>query len=93
MPMVLLHFVIYSCFMAANAIAPSIRPLFTSNSAFRAYVSAVYIVPFYTVLSPLLLWWIVKHHRRIRCKQLNYMSVKAKNEHDIYFSNYAWNHK
>ncbi|KAK6025751.1 hypothetical protein OSTOST_08340, partial [Ostertagia ostertagi] len=42
MPMVLLHFVIYSCFMTACAIAASIRYLFSSGSAFRAYIAAVY---------------------------------------------------
>ncbi|XGW20651.1 hypothetical protein V3C99_003992 [Haemonchus contortus] len=93
MPMVLLHFVIYSCFISANTIASSIRHLFDSKSAFRAYISAVYIVPVYTVCSPLLLWWIVNQHRRIRSQQLNIMSSKPTNIHDIYFSNYAeaWN--
>ncbi|KAK6011161.1 hypothetical protein OSTOST_23765, partial [Ostertagia ostertagi] len=101
MPMVLLHFVIYSCFMTACAIAASIRYLFSSGSAFRAYIAAVYLVPplpqncahLYTVSSPLLLWWIVKHHRKTREEQLNHMSVKPKDEKDIYFSSYAaaWN--
>ncbi|KAK5984103.1 hypothetical protein GCK32_004305 [Trichostrongylus colubriformis] len=93
MPMVLMHFVIYSCFMTACAIAQSIRYLFSSNSAFRAYISAVYIVPLYTVTSPLLLWWIVEKHRKTRVEQLSSMSAKKKDEHDIYFANYAWHQK
>ncbi|EYC11700.1 hypothetical protein Y032_0050g2053 [Ancylostoma ceylanicum] len=92
-PVVLFHFVVFFCFMVANGIASSIRHLFATDYAFRAYVAAVYLVPIYTLGSPLLMWWILRRHRESRSKDLLRISAKIKDENDIYFSNYAWNTK
>ncbi|EYC32196.1 hypothetical protein Y032_0003g1452 [Ancylostoma ceylanicum] len=93
MPMLLFHFLIFFCFVLSYATSYSIRRLFPSDSAFRAYLAAIYIVPIYTACSPLLMGWILRRHRLSRTQALIRISSKTECVNDIYFSNYAWNIK
>lgn len=43
LPVVLLHFIMFSCFCLANGISTHIRFLFDSDSSFRAYLAAAYV--------------------------------------------------
>ncbi|RCN40901.1 hypothetical protein ANCCAN_13167 [Ancylostoma caninum] len=90
-PVVFFHFLVFFFFMAASAIASSIRNIFPTPTAFRVYLAAVYLVPVYTLGSPLIMWWILRRHRLSRSQHLLRISAKIKDENDIYFSNYAWN--
>ncbi|EYC32193.1 hypothetical protein Y032_0003g1451 [Ancylostoma ceylanicum] len=93
MPMVLFHFFLFSCFVLLYATASSIRYLFSNDSAFIAYLAAIYIIPIYTACAPLLMGWILRQHRLSRNQALIRISSEKKNDNDIYFSNYAWNTK
>ncbi|RCN29489.1 hypothetical protein ANCCAN_24753 [Ancylostoma caninum] len=42
-PVVFFHFLVFFFFMAANAIASSIRNIFPTDTAFRVYLAAVYV--------------------------------------------------
>ncbi|CAJ0594992.1 unnamed protein product [Cylicocyclus nassatus] len=91
MPAVISHFVVYSTSMLCIAASSLLRKVITDRTAMRTFVAGTYILPIYTAFSPLLLWWILKHHRRTRRLDLIRMSKKVPNEEYIYFSNYEWN--
>ncbi|RCN44525.1 hypothetical protein ANCCAN_09516 [Ancylostoma caninum] len=43
LPMLLFHFLVFFCFVLSYATSYSIRHLFSSDSAFRAYLAGIYI--------------------------------------------------
>ncbi|CAJ0603494.1 unnamed protein product [Cylicocyclus nassatus] len=89
LPLIILHSLAFSFFMANVALAPFIENVF-APSHFRAYLAGAYVIPIYTFFSPLLLWWSMDRHRSSRSQDLMRMSSRIDNENNIYFSNYAW---
>ncbi|EPB76006.1 hypothetical protein ANCCEY_04927 [Ancylostoma ceylanicum] len=51
------------------------------------------IIPFYTMIAPIILWFIIKWSQQIKAAKLKQITQKTENERDIYFQSYSrmWN--
>ncbi|KAK6018583.1 hypothetical protein OSTOST_15826 [Ostertagia ostertagi] len=61
--------------------------------AYRTIFAAAYTVPYFTVVSPILLWLVIKKSQQTRVTELRLLGKRQHNEKDLYFKVYSrmWN--
>ncbi|WKX94773.1 hypothetical protein Q1695_011776 [Nippostrongylus brasiliensis] len=59
-----------------------------STTVYRTLFAAAYIVPYYTLLSPLLMWFVIKRIRRLNNRAVVQVAGNVSNK-DLYFKAYA----
>ncbi|VDO16513.1 unnamed protein product [Haemonchus placei] len=64
--------------------------------SFRILLTSMNLFPYYTIVSPTLLWFIIRWSRRINAeKMVTMVKKKSEAENDIYFRTYEemWGHR
>ncbi|KAK5973981.1 hypothetical protein GCK32_003349 [Trichostrongylus colubriformis] len=56
---------------------------------YRTLFAASYIVPYYAVVSPILLWLIITRSKQLRLAKLKALGQRSGNERDLYFQKYV----
>ncbi|XGW10974.1 hypothetical protein V3C99_012456 [Haemonchus contortus] len=67
-----------------------------SNVSFRLLLASLNLFPFYTLVSPTILWLIIRWSRRLKANKIATMKKKqSETENDIYFRTYSemWGHR
>ncbi|KAK6046162.1 hypothetical protein COOONC_16333 [Cooperia oncophora] len=64
-----------------------------SYVTYRTFLGSTYTVPYFTLVSPFLLWFIIRKSKRIRVEKLKMLGRHPGNERDLYFRVYSrmWN--
>ncbi|KAK5979221.1 hypothetical protein GCK32_011778 [Trichostrongylus colubriformis] len=64
-----------------------------SYVAYRTIYAVLYTVPYFTMISPILLWFIITKTKRSRIEGLKVLVKPMDNERDVYFNSYStmWN--
>ncbi|EYC08404.1 hypothetical protein Y032_0066g3744 [Ancylostoma ceylanicum] len=92
LPLSLFQTVCYALFSISNALITIFRDQLTVL-LYRTLFTATYIIPFYTMIAPIILWFIIKWSQQIKAAKLKQITQKTENERDIYFQSYSrmWN--
>ncbi|XGW10967.1 hypothetical protein V3C99_012454 [Haemonchus contortus] len=64
--------------------------------SFRIFLTSMNLFPYYTIVSPILLWFIIRWSRRLNAeKRVTMVKKKNENENEIYFRTYneMWGHQ
>ncbi|KHJ99133.1 hypothetical protein OESDEN_00881 [Oesophagostomum dentatum] len=57
--------------------------------SYRTISAAFYIIPIYTLISPLLIWFIIHYSQRVKVSKLSSLTHNDMKENDIYFKTYT----
>ncbi|PIO75716.1 hypothetical protein TELCIR_02228 [Teladorsagia circumcincta] len=57
----------------------------TSAATFWTLLTTMYIMPYYTTVSPILMWLIIRWSKQMNATKLKSLSVETKSERDVYF--------
>ncbi|XGW13130.1 hypothetical protein V3C99_013623 [Haemonchus contortus] len=90
LPLTLFQTITYAFFSSSSATVATFRESF-SYVAYRTIFASTYIIPYYTMVSPVMLWFIIRQSRRMRKAKLKLLKNKLSTslEKDVYFRAYT----
>ncbi|KAK6059906.1 hypothetical protein COOONC_02440 [Cooperia oncophora] len=91
-PLVVFNGICHLAFSISSGLFLIFRAHF-SYITYRTTSAATYTVPFFTLVSPCLLWFIIRKSKRTRAEKLKMLGRQIGNERDMYFKAYSkmWN--
>ncbi|XGW11998.1 hypothetical protein V3C99_013012 [Haemonchus contortus] len=92
LPLILFNVFCHLAFSGSSALLLLLRTHF-SYVNYRTIFAAGYTVPYFTLVSPILLWFIIKKSRQSRVTKLKSLGKHTFNERELYFNAYSqmWN--
>ncbi|KAK6038581.1 hypothetical protein COOONC_23914 [Cooperia oncophora] len=64
-----------------------------SLATFQTLITSSYIIPYYTTVAPILMWFIIRWSKRMKAIKLSHLRGGRKSECDVYFQELSkmWN--
>ncbi|RCN34241.1 hypothetical protein ANCCAN_19930 [Ancylostoma caninum] len=92
LPLTVFQTVCYAVFSGSSAIIAIFRHSFTLIG-YRIVFAATYTIPYYTFISPILMWFIIRYSQRLKASKLKLLTQRRGVENDVYFKTYSemWN--
>ncbi|CAD6192865.1 unnamed protein product [Caenorhabditis auriculariae] len=88
LPLHIFHMIFFVSFHSVGAYLFKLKSMFSSETGFRGFVAAAYLIPLYTFLSPLIVHQILRRGAQMRKRRLTAVRHVEKNEKDVYFGMY-----
>ncbi|EYC03192.1 hypothetical protein Y032_0095g2812 [Ancylostoma ceylanicum] len=94
LPLILFQTICYAIFSGSSGIIFAFRHRFTLVG-FRTFLAAVYVMPYYTLISPILMWSVIRYSQRLKATKLKSLIKREKSGNDVYFKTYLemWNNR
>ncbi|RCN34240.1 hypothetical protein ANCCAN_19929 [Ancylostoma caninum] len=92
LPLSLFQTVCYAIFAGSSGIVSAFFHNITIVE-YRTIFAAIYIIPYYTLISPILMWSIIRYSQRLKAAKLKLLTKKRSGENEVYFKTYSdmWN--
>ncbi|CAD6191929.1 unnamed protein product [Caenorhabditis auriculariae] len=88
LPLFVFHLMFSISHSIATFLLATFRKIITDDSNFRAFVASLYIIPFYTFVSPLIVQRIIIKGATRRKEKLKTILKKPDNQDEVYFGMY-----
>ncbi|EYC08409.1 hypothetical protein Y032_0066g3748 [Ancylostoma ceylanicum] len=94
LPLSIFQAICHTMFSMTNGIISSFESSF-SMVTYRTLFAATYIIPYYTMVAPLLLLYVLNRSLKDRALKLKVLTRHVTNENDVYFTAYSqmWNNR
>ncbi|WKX94777.1 hypothetical protein Q1695_011777 [Nippostrongylus brasiliensis] len=92
LPLIVFQTLSYILFAAIDATIATVH-MQLPYVTYRTLVASFYIIPYYTIVSPILLWYIIRWSQRLKESKMKQLTRHNENERDVYFRTYIdmWN--
>ncbi|KAK5974293.1 Integral membrane protein [Trichostrongylus colubriformis] len=87
LPLSVFDTICHLVFSTSNGIIQLFRASF-SYVTYRTIFASTYILPYYGVVSPILLWLIIRKSKQLRVAKLRVIGLRYTNEREVYFQGY-----
>ncbi|EYC03188.1 hypothetical protein Y032_0095g2811 [Ancylostoma ceylanicum] len=88
LPLTLFQTVCYAVFSGSSGIISLFRHSF-GIIGYRTLFAATYIIPYYTFISPILMWFVIRYSQRLKATKLKLLTQRVSSENDVYFKTYS----
>ncbi|CAJ0608406.1 unnamed protein product [Cylicocyclus nassatus] len=88
LPLSIFEALCYTAFTFSNGIITMFHEQL-STVAYRTLFTASYLVPFYTLISPTILWFIIKRLQKMKVIRMKKITTAVKDEKEAYFNLYT----
>ncbi|KAK5973982.1 hypothetical protein GCK32_003350 [Trichostrongylus colubriformis] len=87
LPLSIFDTICHFAFSTSSAIIQLFQASFTYVT-YRTILASTYLLPYYGVVSPLLLWLIIRKSKQLRMAKLRAIGLRLTNEREVYFQGY-----
>ncbi|CAJ0595879.1 unnamed protein product [Cylicocyclus nassatus] len=87
-PLTLFQTICYACSTACLGMVALYHD-YISFLAYNILFAGAYIIPYYTMIAPIITWFIIKWSQQLRETKLKALQHQNSNEKDVYFKTYA----
>ncbi|KAK6732638.1 hypothetical protein RB195_016790 [Necator americanus] len=88
LPLAIFQTICYAIFSSSGAIISLFRKSFTTVG-YRIMFASSYILPYYTLISPILTWFVIRYSRKLKANKLKLATQHISNRNDVYFKAYS----